>query len=75
MKEKIIAVLNEIHDDVDYESCDALMDDQILSSLDLMQLIAALDEEFSVEIPAEEISVDNFNSVGAIEALVKRLQG
>ncbi len=75
MKERVIAVLNEIHDDVDYESCEALMDDQILSSLDLMQLIAALDEEFSVEIPAEEISVDNFNSVAAIEALVKRLQG
>ncbi|MBP5462312.1 MAG: acyl carrier protein [Lachnospiraceae bacterium] len=75
MKERVIAVLNEIHDDVDYESCEALMDDQILSSLDLMQLIAALDEEFSVEIPAEEISVENFNSVAAIEALVKRLQG
>ena len=73
MKEKVIELLSEIRDDVDYEKCDTLMEDQLLSSLDLMQLIGALDDEFDVAIPAEEILLENFNSVDGIVAMLERL--
>ena len=73
MKDTIIELLTDIRDDVD-ESCETLIDDGILSSLDIIQLIGALNDEFDISIPATEIVPANFNSVAAMEAMVKRLQ-
>ncbi|MBQ8130258.1 MAG: acyl carrier protein [Clostridia bacterium] len=73
MKDTIIELLTDIRDDVDV-SCETLIDDGILSSLDIIQLIGALNDEFDISIPATEIVPANFNSVAAMEAMVKRLQ-
>ena len=73
MRDTIIDLLTEIRDDVDVD-CTTLIDDDILSSLDIIQLIGALNDEFDISIPATEIIPANFNSVAAMEAMVKRLQ-
>ena len=59
---------------MDFDACTTLIDDGLLSSLDVIQLIGALNDEFDVSIPATEIIPDNFNSVDAICAMVKRLE-
>ena len=73
MKDQIIDILSEIVDDVDFDSCTTLIDDGILSSLDIIQLIGALNDEFDISIPATEIIPANFNSVDAMAAMVERL--
>lgn len=73
MRETIVNILADIADDVDFDTCTTLIDDGILSSLDIIQLIGALNDEFDISIPATEIVPDNFNSVTAMEAMVKRL--
>lgn len=73
MKDQILAILNDLVDGVDFETATALIDDGELSSLDVIQLIGALNDEFDISIPATEIIPDNFNSVAAMEAMVKRL--
>jgi len=73
MKDQIIDILSEIVDDVDFDSCTTLIDDGILSSLDIIQLIGALNDEFDISIPATEIVPANFNSVDAMTAMVERL--
>lgn len=73
MRETIVNILADIADDVDFDTCTTLIDDGILSSLDIIQLIGALNDEFDISIPATEIVPDNFNSVDAMEAMVKRL--
>ena len=73
MEERICELLHEIRDDVD-ESCATLIDDGILSSLDIIQLIGALNDEFDLEIPAVEIKPANFNSITAMASMVQRLQ-
>lgn len=72
MQETIISILNEIADDIDLD-CNTLIDDGILSSLDIIQLIGALNDEFDISIPATEIVPTNFNSVAAMVAMVARL--
>lgn len=74
MRDTIIDILSEIAEDVNFDSCTTLIDDGLLSSLDVIQLIGALNDEFDVSIPATEIIPDNFNSVDAICAMVKRLE-
>lgn len=73
MKDQILAILNDLVDGVDFETATSLIDDGELSSLDVIQLIGALNDEFDISIPATEIIPDNFNSVAAMEAMVKRL--
>ena len=72
MKDQILDILSDIVDD-DVESCTTLIDDGVLSSLDIIQLIGALNDEFDISIPATEIIPQNFNSVDAMGAMVERL--
>ena len=74
MKEQIIEILEDIQPEADYETCQTLIDDHILTSLDVLSLVAELEDEFDVTIPTVEIIPSNFNSVDAIAAMIERLQ-
>ena len=73
MKETIIGILEDLVDGVDFENETALIDNGILASLDIIQLIGALSDEYDVSIPATEIIPENFNSVASLCAMVERL--
>ena len=75
MKEKVLQLLQQECPEIDFLSSETLVDDDILDSLSLTSIIAALTMEFGIAIPYEEIVEDNFNSVDAITAMVVRLQG
>ena len=72
--EEVIELLQDIEEDVDYETCTTLVDDRYLDSFDIISIINAIDEEFGVAVPAKDIVPDNFNSASAIHALILRLQ-
>ncbi|MBP3428620.1 MAG: acyl carrier protein [Clostridia bacterium] len=73
MRDTILDLLSDIVDDVDLDTCTTLIDDGILSSLDIIQLIGALNDEFDISIPATQIIPANFNSVDALTAMVEKL--
>lgn len=69
----LIEILKGLHEDVDFEACETLIDDGILDSFDIVSLIAEINEEFDVAIPADEIVPENFNSARALWELIQRL--
>ena len=71
--EKIIEILTELHPDVDFATAEDLIDDGVLDSLDIVSLVAEIDSEFGITIPAEEIVPENFNSACALYELITRL--
>ena len=71
--DRLLAILRDLHPDVDFEETDDLIDSGILDSFDIISLIAEIDNEFDVQIPAEEIIPENFNSAKALQALIVRL--
>lgn len=71
--EKLLEILNELHPEVDFETEDRLIDDKILDSFDIVTIVAEIDAEYDVAIPAEELIPENFNSAKALWALVERL--
>ena len=71
--EKIIEILTELHPEVDFNTATELIDDGVLDSLDIVSLVAAIDTEFGIVVPAEEIVPENFNSAEALMALINRL--
>lgn len=74
MKEKVLQVLQAECPDVDFTASNELVTDGILDSLTLTSIIAALTMEFDIVIPYEDIIEENFNSIDALAAMVKRLQ-
>ena len=73
IKEGILDILEELHADVDYEAEEALVDDKILDSFDLVTLVTELGEEFDVEITAKDFVAENFNSVERLTNMIARL--
>lgn len=71
--EGIIEILQDLHPDVDFDTCDTLVDDKIIDSFDIVTIIAEINDEFDVVIPAEEIIPENFNSAQGLASLVDRL--
>jgi len=70
---ELLEILSELHPEVDFEECDTLIDDGVLDSFDIVTIIAEVNEEFDVVIPAEEILPENFNSAESLYALIERL--
>lgn len=73
MRDQIIEILEDINPDADYETCTTLIDDRYLESLSMVSLVAELEDEFDITIPAVEVVAENFNSADAITKLVQRL--
>ena len=71
--DEILEILEGINPDIDFETCDTLLDDGILASLDIVSVIAELSDAFDITIPARDIVPENFNSAEAMYAMVQRL--
>ena len=69
----LVDVLKEINNEVDFRNESDLVGSGIFSSIDILNVINALEDEFDIDIPPTEIVIENFRSLEAIEALVKRL--
>lgn len=72
--EKLIELLQGVRDDVDFNKCTTLVDEGILDSFDIIQIVNVIDEEYGIEVPATEIVPENFNSAQAILNMVQRLE-
>ncbi len=72
--DRLIEILEEIQPEVDYETCTDLIDGHYLDSLSILSLVAEMEEEFDITIPATEIIPDNFNSAKRLWAMIERLQ-
>ncbi len=72
--DELLESLKGIHDDVDYENEEHLIDEAILDSLDIVDLITQIGDTFGVTITAKDILPENFNSAKAMYALISRLE-
>ena len=72
--EELISILEEIQPDADYETCETLIDDNILDSFDMLSLISELNDAYDIKIRPGDMNLKNFDSAEKILALVTRLQ-
>lgn len=72
--DKLLDILAELKPDVDFSAEMGLIDNAILDSFDIVQLITTLKETFDIDITPADIVPENFNSAEALWAMVQRLQ-
>ena len=71
---ELIDILKSIREDVDFENETKLIDDSILDSFDIIAIVAELNEHYDIEISADDLLPENFNTLEAILALVEKLK-
>lgn len=72
MRETLLELLTENCPGVDFENEDALVDDEILESLDIVSIVSEMINTFDVEIGVDDLLPENFNSVDAMLDLIQR---
>jgi acyl carrier protein len=72
MNKKIIRFLSEIRPEFDFSESTNFIEDGMLDSFDIVQLVVSLDNEFGISIDGLDILPENFSSVKNIaELLIK----
>lgn len=72
--DQLMDILSEVNGDVDFETCDTLMDDEILDSDEIDSIVEEVNDAFGVDINSSDITPENFNSAEAIWNLIQRLK-
>ena len=72
--DELLPILAELKPDVDFATEKCLIENSILDSFDIVQLVQQLNDAFDIEIGAENIVPENFNSAEAIWNMVQKLQ-
>lgn len=73
MKEKILDVLAEVNKDIISYNGDNLFDAGILDSLQVVNLIAELEDALDIDIDAAYVVEDNFKTKEAIIAMIEMI--
>ena len=73
--EELMELLSAIKPEIDFETEKELIDDGLLESFDVITLIAEIEDQMGIEIPAEEIVPENFNSAEDIWRLCEKIKG
>ena len=72
--EQLLDLLGDLHPDIDFTTAEGLIDRKILTSFDVVSLVAELSETYDVELGAVDIVPENFNSARALFALIERIE-
>ena len=73
--QELMDLLAALKPEINFEVEKGLIDDGLLESFDVITLIAEIEDQFGIEIPAEEIIPENFNSAQGIWNLCERIKG
>ena len=71
--EKLLELLKKVKPEVEFEGNEHLIDNEELDSLSIVEIVAAIDDEFDIERGVKDIIPENFNSVEAMWNLIQKL--
>lgn len=73
MRKQIIEILEEIKPGIDFDAEMDLVEHKILESMEILQLVSGLCDEFDIEITLPYIKPENFKTVDAVCAMVQTI--
>lgn len=72
MREQIIKILTELRPEFDFSQDVNFIEEGMLDSFDMVNLVSDLDSTFGISIDGVDILPENFATVAAIENLLKK---
>lgn len=74
MEEKIWYLLREINEEIPNDVTAELLNGGYIDSFAIVNIVAVLEEEFEIELEAEDIIPENFNTISDIANAVRLRQ-
>ncbi len=72
MREQIIKILTDLRPEFDFTADVDFIEEGMLDSFDVINLVSDLDSTFGISIDGVDIVPENFSSLDSIEALLKK---
>ena len=72
--EKLQVILNERSPEIDFNKEKTLVDSGLLDSVDVVNIIADIEEKFGIEVSMEYIDSENFNSIENIWKMLEEIK-
>ena len=72
--EQLLELLGEVRPDVDFAGNTALIDNGVLDSLNIMEIVAKICDAFDIEISPADIVPANFSSADAMWQMIQRIR-
>ncbi|MBW2058448.1 MAG: acyl carrier protein [Deltaproteobacteria bacterium] len=72
MTDRLLALLAEIHPEHDFRESSDFIHDGLLDSFDIVTLVVALEEAFSISIDGEDVTWENFRNLESLENFLDR---
>lgn len=73
MKE-LLENLKAVCANVDFENCSNLVTGGVLSSLEIINIVTMIDDEYDIKLPVTELKPENFESVQSIFDMIQRIE-
>ena len=70
----LLTLLKECCPVVDFNKEKNLMTNKVIDSMDIVNIIAALENKYDISIEFDMITAENFDSIESINAMIKKLQ-
>ena len=70
--EKLLEIMEDLLPDEELKGRTGLIEDGVMTSFTILNLISEISDEYDVDIPVEDIIPENFDSLDAIWALIQR---
>ena len=70
-KEELENILKDIRSDVDFKNEKHLITDEILTSFDIVSLVAEIQDKFDVNLDITDLTPENFETIDSIYELIK----
>lgn len=72
--EQLLELLKEVKSEIDFEKEKNLVDEGLLDSLEIVTIIAAIEDKFGIEIDPDDIDPDNFQSAEAMWEMIEKIK-
>lgn len=73
MKE-LLENLKSVCANIDFENCSNLVTGGVLSSLEIINIVTMIDDEYDIKLPVTELKPENFESVQSIFDMIQRIE-
>lgn len=75
MKDRILELLKQVSEDAGFEHSANFIEDGLMDSFQIVDLVSELEDEFSIEISGKDIIPENFMNLDTIGAMVRKYTG
>lgn len=73
--DKLYKILEEVRPEVDFREETSFIEDEVLDSLDIIKIVVAIEDEFSISIDTDDIVPESFENIDNMINLIKKLGG